>query len=59
MHHVRLFFDMTEVLGLTAFVGKTPLVAVEHDVVGSGSDIAGEVDRLRNVTYLIDLLALV
>ena len=50
---------MAEVLGLTAFVGKTLLVAVEHDVVGSGSDIAGEVDRLRNVAYLIDLLALV
>ena len=50
VHHVRLLFNMAEVLGLTAFVGKTPLVAVEHDVVGSGSDIAGEVDRLRNIS---------
>ena len=53
MHHVRLFFDVAEVLGLGAFIAETFLVAVEHDIVlaDAAGDVLfpGDIDRLRNV----------
>ena len=33
MHHVRLFFDMTEILGLRSLVAQTFLMAVKNDIV--------------------------
>ena len=33
MHHVRLLFDVSEILGLRPLVAQTFLVAVQYDVV--------------------------
>ena len=58
MHHVRLFLDVAEVLGLCTFVAETFLVAVEYDVVRRGLDIGREIDRLRQVCDVADGLTL-
>ena len=50
VHHVRLFLDVPEVLGLSALVLQTFLVGVEHDVVGT--DAAGDVFLPRQVDSL-------
>ena len=49
---------MSEVLCLGAFVAKTLLVAVEHDVIVSGLDICGEIDGLREISDVADGLSL-
>ena len=58
VHHVRLLLDMTEVLGLGAFVAQTLLVAVKHNVVVGGLDACGEIDGLREVSDVADGLSL-
>ena len=58
MHHVRLFFDMAEVLCLTALVLQTLLMAMQHNVaLGDATrDVffTFEKNRLRNIGNLLD-----
>ena len=53
MHHIRLFLDVPEVLGLCSFVFQTFLMRMKHDVcfTDAARDIffSGEVDGLRDV----------
>ena len=58
VHHVRLLLDVTEVLSLCPLVAQTLFVAVQHDVVGGGNNVVGQVDALRHVAYVADGLAL-
>ena len=48
MHHVRLLLNVAEVLGLGTLVAEALLMAVQHDVVGGGYDVAIQIDRLWN-----------
>ena len=53
MHHIRLFFNMPEVLGLRPFVFQTFFMGMKHDVCFTDAvgDVfsSGEVDGLRDV----------
>ena len=49
MHHVRLLFDVAEVLGLGTLVAQTLFMAVEYDVGVRGLDVLCEIDRLGQV----------
>ena len=49
VHHIRLFLDVAEVLGLGALVAQALFVAVQHDVGGERREVRGEVDGLWNV----------
>ena len=61
--HVRLLFDVAEVLGLGSLVAQALFVTVQQYVVGSNAFmnliLSGDVDRLRHVAYIFDVLAFI
>lgn len=50
VHHVRLFFDVPEILGLFPLVSKTVFVAMEHDIM-----IADAIDNFVATGKIDDL----
>ena len=58
MHHIRLFLDMPEVLGLCSFVFQTFLMGMKHDVCFTDAvgDVfsSGEVNSLRDAADITD-----
>ena len=57
MHHVRLFLDVAEVLGLCPLVAQTLLMGVQHDVVAHDAArnifLSCEEYRLRQVFQIL------
>ena len=49
VHHVRLFLDIAEVLGLRAFVAQALFVGMQHDITLTTCYFVSEIERLWNV----------